>query len=194
MAKLTRKEFAAITGQTQKTIGTYVKRGVLIEENKRIDTELAKNKQFIIERNSKTLDAQIPKVEIKENKEEEEENNGIVPSNVDFVKKQYEIQKLQVEVDIKNLELQKKKEKVLPLDFVIDWSGRNIRGAFGETVNFANSMIEDICNDLDAEIETKLKYKKKFKQGFNEILSDGIKKQLPEALRFAKDYALISKW
>ena len=201
---LTRKQIAALIGKKPNYVGIYVDRGHLIQEDEKnkdgefqIDTDHPINKAYIAKFTGKSLNEQIIKEDEKRSEEESPINDlkgKIKRADVDFIKKKHEIKKLQSDIQLKNLEYKKKKAKVLPLDFVIDWSGRNIRGVFGETVNFGNSIIEQICNELDADTETKLKYKKMFKQGFNEMVKDGIKKQEPEALEHAKEYSLTTKW
>lgn len=192
---LTRKQVAALIGKTPGYVGMYIKRIQLIEENKRIDTDHPINKAYIAKFTAKNLNEQI---DPDEDPEEEpltiKLKTKINKANVDYEKKKHEIKKLQTEIRLKDLEYKKKKAKVLPLDFIIDWSGRSLKGIFGEGINFGYSIIEDICNELDADTETKLKYKKMFKQGFNEVVKEGIKKQEPEALEHAKEYSLTTKW
>lgn len=198
MANLyTRKQIAELIERSPQQVRGEILRGNLIEENKRIDIHHPINRAFIAKWTTK--DSNI------ETKKEEKEYPVIkLKANPNIKELSYsqlrdeklirEVEKLDIETQLKNLEYKKKKAKVLPLDFIIDWSGRNIRGIFGETVNFGNSIIEQICNELDADTEIKLKYKKMFKQGFNEMVKDGIKKQEPEALEHAKEYSLTTKW
>lgn len=189
----TRKQIAVLIGKKPNYVGIYVGRGQLIEEDKRIDIDHPINKAFIAKFTAKAVNKEY-EVTGKQSEDGMESTEGVNPTNVDYIKKQHEIKKLKSEISLKNLEYKKKKAKVLPLDFVIDWSGRNVRGIFGESINFGNSLIEQICNESGASVEIKLKYKKKFKQGFNEIIKTGIKNQEPEALEFAKEYALSTKW
>lgn len=196
MANLvTRKQIAALIGKTPNYVGMYVERKHIIEENKRIDTDHPKNKEFIAKFTTKSFESSVAKEEEKAVSEEDNTPQGkVTPSNIDYLRKQHEVKKLQLDIQLKKIELLKKKATVLPLEFVIEWSGRNVRGAFGETVNFGNSMIEQICNEIGAGNEVKLKYKKKFKQGLNELIKNGIKKQEPEAISYAKEYAYLNKW
>lgn len=211
MANLyTRKQIAELINKDAAYVGMYVHRGKLIEENKKIDISIPVNRAFIAKFTAKEVNKyynqESEKIELSEKKtdkfktnedneeKEDSKKQNINASNVDYVKKQFEIKKLTVETRLKNLELEKKKAKVLPLDFVIEWSALNIRGIFGETVNFGNSIIEQICNELEADIKLKLKFKKQFKDGFNEILIAGIKNQKPEAISQAKEYSLLTKW
>jgi len=210
MANLkTRKEVAAIVNRPQTFIGTYVSRGKLLEKNGKIDIEHPVNAQWIASFMVKPLGSKPepkpktkPTKKTKTSKKAREidldvligENDIVVPNTLDGLKKLKEVKKLEIETRLKELEEEKKKGQLLPLNFVIDWSGRNLRGIFGEAVNFGFSMIDQICLDLDADTETQLKFKKKFKQGLSEVIVKGIKDQEPEAFEFAKEYALGTKW
>lgn len=207
---LTRKQVAALIGQKPQYIGTNISREKLIEVKGKIDVDDPINKQWIADYMSKSVNKRAANPQKKQTtgrkRKTSKENNPVdfdidfaegdlvVPKTVDGLKKYKEIKKIETETRLKNLELEKKKGQVLPLDFVIDWSGRNLRGIFGEAVNFGFSMIEQICFDLDADTETQLKFKKKFKQGLGEVIAKGIKDQEPEALEFAKEYSLGTKW
>ena len=210
--RLTRKEIGALIGRNQNYVGIYVKREKLIEEDGLIDTDNPVNKEWITKMTAKSLDEvkekpipkekpklrarrKKPQIDINDDVEFDEVSIEKLPARtIDALKKKKEIKKIEIITKKEELEYLKKKEKVLPIEFVIDWAGRNMRGVFGETVNFGNSLIESICNDLGADTEIKLQYKKKFKQGFQEVLQSGIKKQEPEAIEFAKEYSFMSKW
>jgi len=203
----TRKQVADLIGRSSQYVGIYVGRKQLIEEYKKIDTDHPINKAWIA-KNMIRPKRKIQKREVNPNsprpkpkKETQDlsdfesiDIDSLKFNTIDEIKKHRETKRIEADTELKKIELLKKKAKVLPLDFIIEWSGRNIRGIFGETVNFGNSIIEQICNELDADIETKLRFKKKFKHGFNEILKLGIKKQEPEAIKHAEDYALLNKW
>lgn len=213
MANLqTRKQIAALIKRPPTFVGTYVRRGKIEEKNGKIDIDNPVNAQWVADFmvkpvSVKTAYTPTPKTKtaIRKKKTPAEdspidfevlmqEDEIAVPKTIDGLKKLKEIKKIETETRLKNLELEKKKGQVLPLDFVIDWSGRNLRGIFGEAINFGFSMIEQLCFDLDADTETQLRFKKKFKQGLGEVIDKGIKDQMPEALQFAKEYALGTKW
>jgi hypothetical protein len=205
---LSRKQLAALVGQSTAYIAVYVSRKHLIEEEvngkKFIDTDHPVNKQFLADKINKSNEAEVAKVieQAEIRAEKDRDFNIEIPlddikinaGNLEQLKKKEEIRKIRADILLKDLEYKKKKAKVLPLEFVIEWSGRNVRGAFGETINFGNSMIEQICNEIGAGNDIKLKYKKKFKQGLNELVKNGIKKQEPEAISYAKEYAYLNKW
>jgi hypothetical protein len=205
---VTRKQLASLIGQTIGYVGMYVKRKKLIEEIRDglsvIDTDHPVNKQFLADKINKNNEVQVSKVinEAENRIAKDKEYNIEIPvgeidlkaGSLDQLKKKEEIKKIRAATLLMDLEYKKKKAKVLPLDFVIEWSGRNIRGVFGETINFGNSLIEQICNEMNAGTEVKLKYKKKLKQGLNEVVKKGIKNQEPEALDYAKEYAYLNKW
>lgn len=211
--KLTRREIGALIGRNGNYVGMYVSRGKLIEEDGLIDTDHPVNKEWIAKTVAKSSEEtkknpqpiQKPKprpgprkkrqIDIPDIDSLSEDDILKLPGlTIDAIKKKKEIKKIEVQTKKEELEYLKKKEKVLPIEFVIDWAGRNMRGVFGETINFGNSIIEQLCNQLGAEIDVKLEYKKKFKQGFQEVLQAGIKNQEPEALEMAKEYSIMSKW
>jgi len=140
---------------------------------------------------------QKPK-ELNDNLEYEvlEESNYKVFSQSDLnkIKIRKEIDKIDIDTKLKTLDHARKKAKVLPLDFVTEWSSRNIRGIFGKSINLGDSMINQLCNELGGDIETKLRFKKMFKTGLSEIIDNGVKAQKPEAIQYAKEYAIASKW
>jgi hypothetical protein len=200
-----------MVNRPQTFIGTYVRRGKLIEKNGKIDIENPVNAQWVSDFMVKPLGSKPEPKPKKEKPAKTPKKNGkqkeipefsialaeediIIPNTIDGLKKFKEVKKLETENKLREIELEKKKGRILPLDFVIDWSGRNLRGIFGEAVNFSFTMIEQICFELDADTETQLKFKKKFKQGLSEVIAKGIKDQEPEALEFAKEYSLNSKW
>jgi hypothetical protein len=188
------------------TLRKYIQRKDIIESKKGfIDIYDEKNNECIINYASKKgIDLDTIYVKEQEEVTEYEEVREEQETKSTKRKKTYaqlrdeklsrEVEKLTVETRLKNLELEKKKDRVLPLDIVIEWSARNMRGVFGETTNFGNSIIEQMCNELNADTEIKLKYKKLFKMGFNDVLKNGIKNQEPESLSYAKEYSLNTKW
>lgn len=224
MNLLTRKQFAELVNKSPQEIGVYISRGKLFEKNRMLDTEHPINSTFITANTFKNLEKQgvvfsKPKVKkvkpVKDNQnwdvilgiaEEPEQIPEIESSydeflsplaegmSIDRTKKLKEIARIEADTKLKELELLKKKAKILPLEFVIEWAARNIRGVFGETVNFGDVIIEQICNEIGAGIDVKLEYKKKFRQGFHEILNNGVKNQEPEAVEMANEYALTTKW
>jgi len=206
---ITRDDLCEAIGISKDSLRKYISRGKFLEVRKGyIDLNDEDNKISIISyASNKGINAesilysdketnettQISEPEEKPTKEKKPKTK-LSHSELQQLKTEREVEKLEVETRLKKLELEKKKAKVLPIDFVIEWSSLNIRGVFGETVNFGNTIIEQMCNELDADIKTKLIFKKKFKQGFNEILKEGIKSQKPDAIAQAKEYSLLTKW
>ena len=207
---LTRKQIAALVGRSPQYVGSYIKRRHLVEENKKIDTDHPINKAWIakhttrsaVENGKVLVEKTVKKARVKAYNESQGmtlDDSQLLASalevkTIDQLKKQKEIKRLEADTQLKELELKKKKARVLPLDFVLDWSERNLKGVFAGNINFANTLIEQICNELGADIDVKLKYKKKFKEGLTEVTLQGIKDQEPEALNFAKEYSLQTKW
>lgn len=201
-----KKELCKLINISDSSLRKYISRGNLIlakkgfidvnnDTNRSYLTNYAAKKgidiDFLLYNKEPESVNEIPK---KHESTKKGKRSDLTYTQLSVIKLNKDIDKIEVETHLKNLELKKKKAKVLPLDFIIEWSGNNVKGIFGETVNFGNSMIEQLCNEMDANIELKLKYKKLFKLGFSGIIKDGIKKQEPEALKHAKEYSLLTKW
>lgn len=199
---ITREKLCETIKMSDSSLRKFISRKVIIEEKKGfIDLDNESNKIYIIKYAAKKgIDCEtIFYKNVPEQKEEietgkEQPKNLTTYSRNQSKKLQNEIQKIQIDTRLKYLELEKKKAKVLPLDFVIEWSGLNIKGIFSETENFGDIIIDKICNELDADVHVKLKYRKIFREGFREVLKNGIKNQKSEALEQAHEFSLRTKW
>ncbi len=105
-----------------------------------------------------------------------------------------EVEKLEVETRLKNLELDKKKAKIIPVEFATEMTQRYLIGTCGGIVNAGNSLIESICDELDADVEIKLRYKKKLKLLVNDTINSKHKPVSNEIINYAKEYSLLLKW
>lgn len=109
---LTRKEIAKLIGKGESYVGTYVRRGHLTEKNKRIDTDLKKNKIFL----SKFITKEI------ERKIEQEPDFDIskIPingkyGNLDIELKEHELELKKIKIQKEKLDLTKKQAKLIEL-------------------------------------------------------------------------------
>lgn len=184
---LKRKDIAELTGKSQQYIGVQIKRGHLIEENKRIDTDNIKNKAFL----SKYLTKEIEK---SENKEDQRSENKINQGNIDYVVRQHDLKLKAVRLKLETLDLEKKKGKVIPSEFVQEMMQRYVNGTFGDVINEGNKLIDELCNELESDIEIKLKYKKQLNVLVTEILKTKHKFIKDEIVEYAKEFALKTKW
>lgn len=105
-----------------------------------------------------------------------------------------EVEKLEVETRLKNLELDKKRAKIIPVEFATEMTQRYLIGTCGGIVNAGNSLIESICEELNADIEKKLEYKKKLKLLVNDTIKSKHKPVSDEIVNYAKEYSLLLKW
>lgn len=105
-----------------------------------------------------------------------------------------EVEKIIVETRLKNLEFDKKKARIIPIEFAIEMTQRYLIGTCGAIVNGGNTLIESICDELDADIEIKLKYKKKLKEVINETIKAKHEPVSNEIINYAKEYSLLLKW
>jgi len=109
---LTRKDIANLIGKTPQYIGVHIKRGHLIEYNKRIDTDNPKNKAFL----NKFITKEVER-ESNESEEIEptEKKKGINSGNIDYVLKQHDLKLKIVNIEKGRLDLDKKKGKLIEI-------------------------------------------------------------------------------
>jgi hypothetical protein len=116
----TRKSFAKLCGVQEQQIGVYIKRGKIIEKNKRIDDSIPDNVEFMNSRSikvaglEKKIDTPVtdPK-EIIERAQALERYNKLTTS-----RKEMEIEKMNEEVELFRLKKLKLQGKLIPTDVV----------------------------------------------------------------------------
>lgn len=203
MAKLKRKDIAELANKSVQYIGVQIQRGKLIEKDKLIDTNNLTNKAFLskyITKDLQTIENKNQETNNKETNNHENEktleqgNSKVNQGNIDYIIKQYDLKLKTVKVKAENLELDKKKAKVMPIEFVKEMLQRYVNGTFGDVINEGNKLIDDICNETGAEIEVKLKYKKDLNNLVTEILKSKHKIIKEEVVEYAKEFALKTKW
>jgi LysM repeat protein len=124
---LTRKDIANLIGKSPQYIGVQINRGHLIEKNKRIDTDNAKNKAF--------LNKFITKEVEKESQEEIEPDNTqtandsslkVNQGNIDYKLKKQELELKTVKTAKERLDLDKKKGKLIEIKAATDVMQRSV--------------------------------------------------------------------
>jgi hypothetical protein len=129
-----------------------------------------------------------------------EKNNGISELRQtaysilrdDKIKKETEVKVL--EAELKQLELNKKKAKVVPIDFTIEMFNMYMKGNINGIINNGNSLIENLIDELEGSYSVKLKYKKAFKSMISEVINNNHGSISDEIINKAKDYAISTKW
>lgn len=119
---LTRRDIAQLIGKTPQYIGVQVRRGHLIEKNKRIDTDHPKNKAFL----SKFITKEVEK-EAEKQEQSNSENTGILetkgkinPGNIDYILKQHDLKLKTVKIEKERLDLDKKKGRLIEIKAATD--------------------------------------------------------------------------
>lgn len=109
-------------------------------------------------------------------------------------KLQKEVEKINIETKLKILEFDKKKSKIVPVDFAGELINRYLKGTCGSIINNGNSLIELICDENDLDTAIKLKYKKALRTLINETIKSKHKPVCQEINKYAKEYSLLNKW
>jgi len=114
---LTRRDIAQLIGKTPQYIGVQVKRGHLVEKNKRLDTDHPKNKAFLSKFITKEVEKEAEKQEQLNNQDSNhsETKGKLNPGNIDYVLKQHELKLKAVKIEKERLDLDKKKGKLIEI-------------------------------------------------------------------------------
>ncbi len=173
MAELTRYEFASLCNTTHPIITTNIKRGKLVELNKKLDTDNALNAAFIQRYHKKNLNEKTKKIEqvynevvdttpdAAEKKESNNKSQRIVDWDLKKKKADALLQERKAEKELLNLE--KLAGKLIPLDLtykIINAHNHEIFATFHNDLENIASIYCDILAGGDrkklSEINTKL--------------------------------------
>lgn len=220
MAKIkvvSRKELTELINLKPATLRQWISRGEIVESQEGfINVHNIKNKDRIVNycnKNNislkdvfdKTDKHLIPKPkQSKQSKLVDEAINKTEPEPSTILQSQYtilrdgklksETEVKNIEVQLKELELSKKKAKVIPTDFSIEMFTMYIKGNINGFINNGFSIIDNLVDELEGSYETKLKYKKSLKTLFNETLKINHESISESIIERAREYALERNW
>lgn len=213
-AIVTREELSNLIHIGIDSLRKYISRGVIIEiEKNKIDLNNPFNKNYILKYCiKKGIDAEVliyKKIEEEpeiindqdksENKTRKEKTTKKTNSKKSYAqlqeeKLEKEILVKEVDAKLKNLELDKKKAKVIPTEFSIEITQRYLNGTCGAIINSGNIMIDDICKKFKIDNKDKLEYKKRLKAIVTDTIKSKHKPIMDENIAYAKEYALMIRW
>jgi hypothetical protein len=161
MAKLTRKEFQDLTGKSKNYVNSNIVRGKIIIENNLIDTDNIVNIAFIenVKRlkeggNVKKEVLQVDKIE-REEKPDVAERREIQTKkaqsqlsifNLQEQKTQKEVEKLSVDIQLKEVQLSKVRGELVPYDIVQELIAQFGKALVSEFDNAADLVLQKITN------------------------------------------------
>jgi hypothetical protein len=161
MAKLTRKEFQDLTGKSKNYVNSNIVRGKIIIENNLIDTDNIVNIAFIenVKRlkeggNAKKEVLQVDKIE-REEKPDVAERREIQTKkaqsqlsifNLQEQKTQKEVEKLSVDIQLKEVQLSKVRGELVPYDIVQELIAQFGKALVSEFDNAADLVLQKITN------------------------------------------------
>jgi hypothetical protein len=99
-----------------------------------------------------------------------------------------------LDIELKQLELSKKKAKVIPVEFGMEIFNMYLRGNINGVINSGNNIIDQIVDEYSGSYETKLKFKKMFKELVNQTIKSNHEIMVKEAAKKAKEYAIQRNW
>jgi hypothetical protein len=212
---ISRKDLCDKIGMNPASLRKYLSRGTMFETENGIDLENEFNKECLIKYASKKgidiikiLYTSDPKSKPKQKKPPKSKSDKDISKEIKSKNPESTLRysklrdgKLEQESELKrlqaenlNLEIQRKRAKILPSEFAIEMLQRYLDGTCGAIVNSANILIEDMCNEFDADTATKLKYKRVLKAIVNDTIKSQHKPVSDEIIKLAKEFALQTKW
>lgn len=122
----TRKDFANLCGITPNDVAVYVRRGQIIERNKKIDTHAPATQEFLLKRKEKNGDLKIevlekePITDPKEADKKEKEFDKKIKERHDLLvkEKSSKISKTELELELLKIKREKTQGKLLPTEIV----------------------------------------------------------------------------
>jgi hypothetical protein len=220
MAKIkviSRKELIAFTKINPTTLRSHIYRGIIKETKEKgfINVYNATNQDWIVDHCSKKgIDIRpifnqngvsVPRKEQSEQakkvsetlKKEQEIQLPIVSTEHTRLrdsKLREEIQSKEIETQLKKLELEKKKAKVLPTDFVVEVLSSYIKTNIAGIKTDGHKTIDSIVDELGGDHSTKLKFKKQFDIMVSDTFKNNHESITKEAKKKAKKYAADRNW
>ena len=198
------------------TMRKYISRGLLVESSQgEINVYNTKNQNWIVdycdkkeidfkpifEKSEKRqipkqkpsvqkliVDSELKRKEIRSISEETTERSLL---NTKELQKKVELKT--IETQLKSLELEKKKAKVMPTDFVIQMLNTYIKTNITGIKTDGSKIIDLIVDELEGDYETKLKFKKKFDKMVNETFKNNHDNIAKIVIEKAKDYS-TDRW
>lgn len=185
---LTRKQFAALIKKQPNYVGMYISRKKIIEVDKRIDTDHPTNRAFIAKHSGVIEEKQT--TESSDNKSDGKINQG----NIDYIVQQHNLQLKATKLASDKFELDKKKGKVVPTDFMIEIMPFYVKSNINGIIKSGDDLIDELIDELEGDYELKLKYKKQFRSMVNETFKNNHESNTLEIIKKAKDYAINRNW
>lgn len=218
---LTRKEFCELTGIKPATLRKYLSkdRRLLVESAPgEINVFNTKNQNWIVDycdkngidytpifAKSEKKDIPQPKKSVQSilvdsklkessdiDKEVKIELTERSQLNKDKLKRELYIK--DIEAQLKKLDLEKKKAKIVPTDFIIEVFSTYIKTNITGINNEVNKLFDELIDKFDGDYELKLAYKKRTNSLINEIFKNNHEIISKDIIARAKEYALNRNW
>ena len=158
MTLLTRKQIAELTNRTVQAVGNSIRRGHLIEVDKRISTDNPQNKRHLAKFISRSI------------KTDESENGSI--SNLDKLLKEHDLQLKKVKIKKENLDYDKKQAKLINVLDAKDIMIRSIVILSNQYRNTAKQYLIEIAAEFNISDSALPEIQKRFDKTINQGVLD----------------------
>ena len=195
---LTRKQIGELIGKDATYVGMYIKRNKILEQNKKIDTDHPINRAFVAKFLTKSeVTKKVKSIKTKPSTEtdyktgvSEKENAVYLESEI----RQLDLKAKQSRFELDQLELARKKAKVMPIDFATDMFNLYLRSNVNMLKDNAYKLLEQAIDELNGGYEMKLKYKKALNIMITETVNSNHTRLSDEIMEKAKDYSTQRNW
>jgi hypothetical protein len=218
MAKInliSRKELTDLLKINPSTLRQWIKRGKMKESQEGfLNIYNLTNQDWIIEYSSKNnIDIKtiynesknsVPKPKLEKKKKELEEKLNEpdkLPEQSQSEYSKLRDNKLKIEsdarsldIELRQLEISKKKAKVIPVEFVIEMFNIYINTNIQGIITNGNKIIDQVVDEFAGNYQTKLKFKKEFRQLINETITKNHETISKDIIKKAKEYSLQRNW
>ena len=154
MAVYSRSEFCDVSGIKSNQINIYIKRkNIYINEDDKIDCSIEPNKTFLQKRLSKSKG--LPKTIVETNNEpvvkkiqpKQTADYGTLTESMqlDLEQKRYSVQKIRLEVDLKEIDKQKKEGALIPIDLIKPIMSTQMHTITNEFKNYMEEFLRDVA-------------------------------------------------
>jgi formylmethanofuran dehydrogenase subunit D len=188
MAEYDKKEFAALCGLETKNLAVYARRGKVVVVDGKIDDKNPVNALFIEKRKVKTpksTPVQQPK-EKKQSNEKEPEVNSLVKAAEE--KALLDLLKRQGEIDLQNIELQKKRGELVPVEAIkslLIVHSESIKTAY---VDASEALLLRISQRKQLTTNESVELRKELAQLVNKAIDDAISASKKTLLSVTQDF------
>jgi len=195
MPVYTRPEFAEACGVTQSYVNNYISRKkIIVNKDNKIDTSDPYNKLFFDKRQGVKKESK-KKVERKRKLEELPKESDPVSTesttnfNLDRLKKEAELEKAELDIELKKVELAKKSGEVIPTDLVKNVIKNHVKSITLKFHQAADNYLSEISNETGMKGERLAYWRGALIDQINEASVEAVEESKKDVEHIVQEYS-----